>query len=57
VVNNADLINQAEWRNITGDTSTWWDLNRDGRTNDADRDALLGLTATSNCALQPGQYR
>lgn len=57
VVNNADLANQAEWRAITQDTSTWWDLNRDGYTNDVDREALLGLIATSNCTLQPGQSR
>lgn len=57
LVNSADLSNQAEWRNITGDTSTWWDLNRDGYTTDSDRDALLALTATSNCTLQPGQFR
>ena len=57
VVNDADLDNQALWRSITEDASTWWDLNRDGYTNDQDRDDLLGLTATSNCALQPGQYR
>ena len=57
LVNNADLDNQAAWRLITNGTSTWWDLNRDGYTNDQDRDDLRGLTATSNCALQPGQYR
>ena len=57
LVNAADLNNQAEWRSITNDTSTWWDLNRDGYTNDDDRLALLGLTATSNCTLQPGQSR
>ena len=57
LVNNADLDNQAAWRLITNGTSTWWDLNRDGYTNDVDREALLGLIATSNCALQPGQYR
>jgi hypothetical protein len=57
LVNNADLANQDQWRAITQGTSTWWDLNRDGYTNDVDRQALLGLIATSNCALQPGQYR
>jgi arylsulfatase A-like enzyme len=57
LVNNADLENQAQWRNITSDTSTWWDLNRDGYTNNVDRKALLRLIATSNCKLRPGQYR
>lgn len=57
LVNAADLNNQAEWRSITDDTSTWWDLNRDGYTNDDDRLALLGLAATANCTLQPGQSR
>jgi len=57
VVNAEDLGNQSEWRTITGDTSTWWDLNTDGYTNDADRQALLGLVATANCTLQPGQSR
>ena len=57
LVNNADLANQTEWRAITQNTSTWWDLNRDGYTDDLDRTALQGLIGTSNCALQPGQYR
>ena len=57
LVNSADLSNQAEWRAITGDTSTWWDLNRDGYTDKTDRDELLRLTATANCTLKPGQSR
>jgi arylsulfatase A-like enzyme len=57
VVNDEDLDDQALWRSITDDTSTWWDLNRDGYTNETDRIELLGLTATSNCTLGQGQYR
>jgi hypothetical protein len=57
LVNDADVADQAQWRAITSDTSTWWDLNRDGYTNDADRQELLGLTTTANCTLQPGQSR
>jgi hypothetical protein len=56
-VNAADVQNLDEWRTITNGTSTWWDLNRDGYTDDTDRGSLLGLTATSNCALQQGEYR
>ena len=57
IVNAADLSNQAEWRAITGDSSTWWDLNNDGYTDDVDRLELLSLTTTANCTLQPGQSR
>ena len=57
VVNDGDLDDQALWMSITDDTSTWWDLNRDGLTNEADHIELLGLTATSNCTLAQGQYR
>ena len=57
LVNSADLDNQAEWRTITDNTSTWWDLNRDGLTNDLDRDALVSLSTSSNCTLAQGQYR
>jgi hypothetical protein len=56
-VNAADVQNLDEWRTITNGTSTWWDLNRDGYTDDTDRGSLLGLTATSNCTLQQGEYR
>lgn len=56
-VNAADLKNQADWRAITNDTSTWWDLNRDGNTNDDDRLELLELAETLDCTLQPKQYR
>lgn len=42
---------------MTDDPSTWWDLNRDGFTNDEDRLELLSLAATANCTLQPGQCR
>ena len=34
-----------------------WDLNRDGLTNDLDRDALVSLSTSSNCTLAQGQYR
>lgn len=57
LVNDADLSNQAQWRAITNDSSTWWDLNRDGYTNDTDRLALLALTYDADCTLRPGQSR
>ena len=62
LVNDEDLENQDEWRAITKDTSTWWDLtsegaegHADGYTDSLDQDALLSLYGS--CTLAQGQYR
>lgn len=56
VVNAADLADQAKWMRITKNTSTWWDMNSDGYTDQADKTALAKLTS-SVCTLLPGQSR
>jgi len=56
VVNQKDLADQRKWIGITAGTSTWWDMNGDGYTDDVDRAALAQLTA-SLCTLAPGQAR
>jgi hypothetical protein len=55
-VNAADLREQTRWMRITGNTSTWWDMNGDGYTDRSDKTALARLTS-SVCTLLPGQSR
>lgn len=56
VVDARDLRDQSRWINITGGASTWWDMNRDGYTDQADQIALAGLASTGGCkAAGPGR--
>jgi len=42
-------LEQIKWIGITGGSSTWWDMNQDGLTNDTDISLLK--TAVSPCKL------
>ena len=49
VINLKDFMDQVKWIGITNGSSTWWDMNQDGYTNDLDISLLK--TAISPCKL------
>ena len=49
LINSKDYLEQIKWIGITGGSSTWWDMNQDGLTNDIDISLLK--TAVSPCKL------
>ena len=54
-VNSRDVADQSQWRKITNGTSTWWDMDINGYTNQADKIALQ--SAIGSCQLKAGQTR
>jgi hypothetical protein len=49
LINSKDYLQQIKWIGITGGSSTWWDMNQDGLTNNTDISLLK--TAVSPCKL------